>query len=166
MLIRTEAKGDRLAVHALNLSAFGRPGEARLVDALRVQTQPMVSLVAEKNDAIVGHIMFTPVSLPNHPGFIMGLAPLAVAPNRQRAGIGSALVCAGLERCKQLGAVAAVVLGHPEFYPRFGFSPAARFGVACEYNVPLEAFMAIELRPGALRGASGTVKYHAAFSNV
>jgi putative acetyltransferase len=166
MAIRTEAEGDRLAVHALNLSAFGRPGEAQLVDALRVQAQPVVSLVAEEGDALVGHILFTPVSLAGCPGLIMGLAPMAVAPSRQRAGIGSALVRAGLERCGQVGAAAAVVLGHPGFYPRFGFSPAARFGLACEYDVTPEAFMAIELRPGALRGASGTIQYHAAFRNV
>ena len=111
--------------------------------------------------------MFAPVSLANHPELIiMGLAPMAVVPDRQGAGIGSALVRAGLERCKGLGAAAAVVLGHPPFYPRFGFSPAARFGITCEYDVPQEAFMAIELRPGALREASGMVQYHAAFRNV
>jgi putative acetyltransferase len=93
-------------------------------------------------------------------------APMAVAPPRQRSGIGSALVKAGLAHCKELGAVAVVVLGHPEFYPKFGFSPAARFGLKCEYDVPAEAFMAIELRAGILRGASGTVKYHAAFSQL
>jgi putative acetyltransferase len=166
VLIRAEAEQDRLAVHALNTSAFGGPDEAELVDSLRIQAQPVVSLVAEENTAVVGHIMFTPVSLPNHPELIMGLAPMAVMPTRQRCGIGSALVRAGLKQCKQLGAVAAVVLGHPRFYPKFGFSPAADFGVRCEYEVPQDAFMAIELLPGALRSASGTVKYHAAFGNV
>ena len=166
VLIRAEAEADHRAVHALNTSAFGGPGEARLVDALRVQAQPLVSLVAEENGAVVGHIMFTPVSLPGYPELIMGLAPMAVIPARQRTGIGTALVRAGLKRCKQLGAAAVVVLGHPGFYPSFGFSPGARFGIACEYDVPQEAFMAMELRPGALRGATGTVKYHAAFSDV
>lgn len=166
VLIRTEAEGDRRAVHALNTSAFGRLSEAQLVDVLRVQAEPVVSLVAEDNDKIAGHIMFTPVSLPTYRELIMGLAPMAVIPTRQRSGIGSALVRAGLERCKELGATAVVVLGHPEFYPQFGFAPAVRFGLRCEYDVPEEAFMAIELRPGALHGVSGTVKYHAAFSNV
>ena len=73
---------------------------------------------------------------------------------------------AGLERCKELGAAAAVVLGHPGFYPKFGFLPAARFGLASEYDVPPEVFMALELRQSALRGASGTVRYHAAFAEV
>jgi putative acetyltransferase len=91
---------------------------------------------------------------------------MAVAPMRQRSGIGSALVKAGLERCKELGAVAVVVLGHPEFYPKFGFSPAQRFGLRSEYDVPAEVFMVIELQAGALRGASGTVKYHAVFGEL
>jgi putative acetyltransferase len=91
---------------------------------------------------------------------------MAVGPARQRAGIGSALVRAGLERCKLLDAAAVVVLGHPAYYPRFGFVPAAAFGLACEYDVPAEAFMALELRPGALRGAAGTLRYHAAFAEV
>lgn len=134
--------------------------------ALRAQAQPFVSLVVEEGSVLTGHIMFTPVSLPGFQELIMGLAPMAVTPSRQRRGIGSALVKAGLERCRGLGAVAAVVLGHPGFYPRFGFSPAARFGLTCEYEVPPGAFMAMELREGALRGASGTVKYHAAFANV
>ncbi|MBA2351303.1 MAG: N-acetyltransferase [Burkholderiales bacterium] len=81
--------------------------------------------------------------------------------------MGSALVRAGLERCKQSGAVAAVVLGHPTFYQRLGFSPATRFGMTCEYDVPPpEAFLAMELWPGGLHGVSGTVKYHAAFRDV
>lgn len=166
VLVRAEAEADRRAVYALNSSAFGRPNEAQLVDALRVQAEPVVSLVAEENDKVVGHIVFTPVSLLTYRELIMGLAPMAVIPARQRSGIGSALVRTGLERCKEWGATAVVVLGHPDFYPKFGFVPAVRFGLRCEYDVPEEAFMAIELRPGALHGVSGTVKYHAAFSNV
>src|SRR5688572_24348028 len=123
---------------------------------LRAQADPVISLVAHDGDAVVGHIMFTPVSLAGHGGLLMGLAPMAVEPSRQRAGIGSALVRAGLERCKALGAAAALVLGHPGFYAKFGFLPAARFGLGCEYDVPAEVFMALELLPDALRGASGT----------
>jgi putative acetyltransferase len=111
--------------------------------------------------------MFSPVSLSGHPALkIMGLAPMAVAPEHQRKGIGSALVRAGLEQCKQLGFGAVVVLGHPAYYPRFGFSSSTRFGIGCEYEVPEEAFMVVELQAGFLRGTSGKVKYHAAFSNV
>jgi putative acetyltransferase len=91
---------------------------------------------------------------------------MAVAPEHQRKGIGSALVRAGLERCRQLDFAAVVVLGHPEYYPRFGFSPSTRFGIGSEYDVPEDVFMATELQPGALSGKAGTVKYHAAFGDV
>lgn len=165
--IRGELPKDYPAVHKINVAAFGgEAGEARLVDMLRAQASPVVSLVAEDHGAVVGHILFSPVSVPGVEMLAMGLAPMAVAPSRQRSGIGSALVNAGLQRCKELGVVAVVVLGHPEFYPKFGFSPAARFGLRCEYDAPAEAFMAIELRAGALRAASGTVKYHAAFGQL
>ena len=167
MQIRAEEEKDWAAVHAVNASAFETPAEALLVDALREQAQPVVSLVSEHRGAIVGHIMFSPVSLLGHPQLkIMGLAPMAVAPEHQRKGIGSALVRGGLEQCKQLGFSAVVVLGHPEYYPRFGFLPSARFGIGWEYEVPQEAFMLVELQPGFLSGASGKIKYHAAFSNV
>ena len=167
MLIRTENEKDRDAVFAVNGSAFETPAEATLVDMLREQAQPIVSLVAEDQGNVVGHIMFSPVSLSeNHDLKVMGLAPMAVAPEHQRKGIGSALVRAGLEQCRQLDFVAVVVLGHPEYYPRFGFSPSSRFGIDSEYEVPEEVFMAMELKPEALSGKTGRVKYHAAFSNV
>ena len=167
MLIRAEKENDRDAVYAVNVSAFETPSEANLVDALLEQAQPVVSLVAEDNGEVVGHIMFSPVSLSDYPDLkVMGLAPMAVAPEHQRKGIGSALVRAGLEQCEQLGYAAVVVLGHPEYYPRFGFSPSSRFGIYSEYEIPEDVFMAMELQPGALSGKTGKVKYHAAFSNV
>jgi putative acetyltransferase len=167
MLIRVETEPDRQAVHALNEAAFDTASEADLVDNLREQARPIVSLVAEENEQIVGHIMFSPASLTGDPELkLMGLAPMAVAPERQRAGIGSELVRAGLEQCKELGIAALIVLGHPEYYPRFGFVPASRFGVVSEYEVPDEVFMAMELEPGALKGKSGTAKYHAAFGEA
>ncbi len=167
MLIRAEEQRDWAAVYAVNVSAFETPAEANLVDALRNQAQPLVSLIAEDNGVIVGHIMFSPVSLSGHSELgIMGLAPMAVATEHQRKGVGSALVRAGLEQCRQLGFGAVVVLGHPAYYPRFGFASSTRFGIGCEFEVPAEVFMVVELQAGFLRGASGKVKYHAAFSNV
>lgn len=167
MLVRPEEEKDWAAVHALNVAAFESPAEANLVDVLRQQARPAISLVAEENQTVVGHIMFSPISLTGHPDLkIMGLAPMAVAQTHQRMGFGSALVRAGLERCKQLGFGAAVVLGHAGYYPRFGFVPSTRFGIGCEYGVPEETFMAIELQPGYLQGKSGTVQYHAAFADA
>lgn len=167
MLIRAEEDQDRDTVHAVNAAGFETPAEADLVDQLRTQAHPIISLVAEDDGIVVGHIMFSPVSLPEHPDLtIMGLAPMAVAPAHQRRGVGSALVRAGLTWCMEIEVDAVVVLGHPKYYPRFGFLPAAHFGIGCEYDVPDEIFMAMELRQGALRGTSGTVKYHSLFRSV
>ena len=167
MLIRAEKENDQDAVFAVNASAFETQAEATLVDVLREQAQPIVSLVAENQGNVVGHIMFSPIILSENPDLkVMGLAPMAVAPEHQRKGIGSALVWAGLEQCRHLDFVAVVVVGHTEYYPRFGFSPSSRFGIDSEYEVPEEVFMAMELEPEALRGKTGRVKYHNAFSNV
>ena len=167
MLIRAEKECDRESVRAVNLSAFETPSEADLVDVLRQQVQPIISLVAEENGEVIGHILFSPVSLSSHPNLkVMALAPMAVVPTQQKKGTGSALVQAGLDQCRQLDFVAVVVLGHPEYYPRFGFSPASQLGIDSEYDVPEEVFMAMELQPEALSGKTGEVRYHSAFSNV
>jgi len=165
MLIRPERDSDKAAVYAVNASAFGTSIEADLVDRLRAQVPETISLVAEDREEIVGHILFSPVTVRSDSVInMMGLAPMAVTPACQRRGIGSALVRAGLQRCTATGVSAVVVLGHPLFYPRFGFSRAAAFGLHCEYDAPEEAFLAIELIPGALKPFRGLVKYHPAFS--
>lgn len=167
VIVREEEKRDWTAVHELNVSAFETPVEADLVDALREEAQPIVSLVAESGGVIVGHILFSPVILSGFPHLkIMGLAPMAVSPNRQRSGVGSMLVGAGLKKCRELDYDAVVVLGHPDYYPRFGFSPSTRFGIRSEYDVPEEVFMVVELRSGFLNGVHGTIQYHSAFSNL
>ena len=149
----------------MNVAAFPAPDEADLVEALRAEAEPIVSLVAEDDGVIVGHILFSPVTLDGHSELkLMGLAPMAVLPDLQRGGIGSALVKAGLEACRQLGSIGVIVLGHAAYYPRFGFVPASRFCIDSEYEVPDESFMAMELTPGALAGKSGRARYHAVFA--
>ncbi len=167
MIIRHEVPKDYLAVHHVNETAFETAAEADLVDILRKEAQPLISLVAEQDSGIVGHILFSPVRLSGHDDLkIMGLAPMAVSPEWQVKGIGSALVRAGLENCKALGYGAVVVLGHTWFYPRFGFIPSVRFGITCESDVPEEAFMVVELETGYLMDAAGVIQYHPAFKDV
>lgn len=165
--IREETGTDRDSVRAINLAAFDTAAEADLVDALRERATPVVSLVAEHHGDLVGHILFTPVEIGGHDRLRpMGLAPMAVLPEYQNRGIGSELVRHGIGWCRGLGIDALVVLGHAEFYPRFGFRPASAFGLRCAYEVPDEAFMALELEPGALLDVSGLVRYHSAFNEV
>jgi putative acetyltransferase len=165
--VRDERPGDVDAVRAVNRAGFETSEEADLVDALRRTAAPVISLVAEAGDAIVGHIMFSPVTLAGADDlFLMGLAPMAVLPARQRQGIGSRLVAAGLERCREANAAAVVVLGHAGYYPRFGFAPASRLSLRSEYDVPDDVFMVCELQPGRLHGRAGTIRYHEAFGSA
>ncbi len=165
--IREEQIDDIPSVHRLNTLAFETESEADLVDVLRESAQPVISLVAVNRNALVGHIMFTPVELSGNPSLnIMGLAPMAVMPDRQRCGIGSVLASEGLDRCSRIGAGAVVVLGHPAYYPRFGFAPASTMNIDCEYVVPDEVFMVLELTAGHLAGAGGTIRYHKAFADA
>lgn len=167
MKIRAEEPRDHEAVRAVNLAAFDTPAEAGLVDALRRQALPIISLVAQLGDRIVGHILFSPVVLTGHPDLqMMGLAPMAVLPQFQRQGVGSLLVEEGLVRCRQLEICAVAVLGHPLYYPRFGFIPSTRFGIVSEYEVPEEVFMILELEPGVLAERGGTIQYHSTFGDI
>lgn len=167
MSIRAEEARDYDAVYALNAAAFETEAEAKLVDALRERAEPIVSLVAEEDGEVVGHILFSPVTLSGHPDLkIIGLAPMSVVSEKQKSGIGSALVEAGLAKCRELGFAAVVVLGHPEYYPRFGFLSSSRFGIDSEYEVPEEVFMVQELEDGVLAGKSGRISYHAAFGEL
>jgi len=167
MEIRAEIEQDRDAIFALNRDAFDTTIEADLVDTLRLQADPHISLVAEDGDAIIGHIMFSPATLSADAGLrILGLAPMAVVPERQREGIGGTLLRAGLEACRKLDYRAVFVLGHPRYYPRFGFVPASRYGISSNYDVPDEAFMALELVPGVLNDKAGKMHYHRAFDGL
>ena len=153
VLVREERAGDEAAVREVLLAAFPTPAEAGLVEALRAAAEHFESLVAVADGdggRIVGHILFTEMELvPEHDGLVLGLAPLAVAPEWQDRGVGAALVEAGLERCRDLGARLVIVLGEPGYYPRFGFEPASRLGLRSTYDVPDEAFMALPLDPDA-----------------
>jgi putative acetyltransferase len=167
--IRPEVAEDIDAIRRVNEAAFEQPAEGRLVDALRDAADPFISLVAEEDGELVGHICFTPVEVERDDGssaVILGLAPMAVAPERQNQEIGSKLVRAGLEECRRRGFAVVVVLGHPDFYPRFGFEPAARRGVVSEYDVPEPVFMIAELVSGAAAEVKGLARYHPAFREV
>lgn len=167
LLIRPEQSRDRDAVRLVNERAFGGREEADIVEALHRAQAAVVALVAEVGGDLVGHILFSPVTVEHSRGQrLLALAPMAVEPGLQRQGIGSQLVREGLDRCRAAGVDAVVVLGHAEYYPRFGFVPAVQFGLRCEYDVPADVFMAIELTPDGLGGVSGLVRYHRAFGAV
>ena len=167
MQIRNETPADIEAVRSLNLAAFDGAAESRLVDGLRENAEPLISLVAEDDGVIVGHILFSPVIHSQDAELkMMGLAPMAVMPDRQNAGIGSALVESGLERCKELGVAGVIVLGHPNYYPRFGFVPSSTYDIVSEYDVPEGVFMVLELQDGALQDKAGRVHYHREFGKL
>jgi putative acetyltransferase len=159
--IRPEDEGDHAAVRQINLRAFETNLEADLVDAVRPTAKPLVSLVAELDGAVVGHILFTPVTVRDGEtaSSAIGLGPMAVLPELQRRAIGSRLVEAGLEACRELGENAVVVLGHADYYPRFGFRPAAELGL--RYRGPDfdPFFFVAELENGALDAIKGMVEY-------
>ncbi|MEZ4241482.1 MAG: N-acetyltransferase [Myxococcota bacterium] len=161
--IRTEAPGDAPAIHEVERLAFGREAEAELVDAVREAGAGVLSLVGVWAGEVIGHVLFTPVSVGGGRGVALG--PLAVHPDHQRQGVGTALVREGLRRLQTLGHGAVVVLGEPGYYRRFGFRPARAFGVSWDRPVPDEVFMALELRPQALAGG-GIVRYHGLFDRL
>lgn len=168
MIIRQEIPADTSAIYSVNEQAFGRPDEANLVDKLRAGSKITLSLVAVDNGRIAGHALFTPMTLETESGSyaIVGLGPVAVLPEVQRQGIGSRLIEAGLDLCRERGETAVIVLGHPEYYPRFGFVRASQFGIRSSYDVPDEAFMALELQDGGLNGRAGVAYYQPEFDGV
>lgn len=164
-LVRQERRGDRAAIRRVLTAAFGRKAEADLVDALTASTAwvPELSLVAEENRAVVGYVALTRASVRTAAGDVglLALAPLAVAPDGQRRGIGSALVRAALQIAAARGERAVVLIGHPSYYPRFGFVPAAPLGLTSVFaqGEHEASFFALELRGGALKGVEGAVLY-------
>lgn len=168
LAIRAEKESDHERVAAIQEAAFGQTAEAELVAALRESARPRLSLVAELAGERVGHVFFSPVAIegPGAAPPVAGLAPLAVAPEWQGRGAGSALVRAGLSACVPLGWQAVFLLGDPGYYGRFGFEPAPPRGLRYESEAFDRGFQVRELVPGALEGCTGWVRYHEAFARL
>lgn len=158
-VVRPEAEADRDAVYRVNREAFGQDDEPRLVDQLRDGGYVRLSLVAEVAGRVVGHVLFSDMSILTDAGPVaaLALAPVAVLPGFQNQGVGSALLRRGLDLCRERGHRIVIVLGHPHFYPRFGFRPD--LAAKLDSPFPRDSFMALELEPGALAGVRGRVRY-------
>ncbi len=169
--IRQENKADFKNIYELNLLAFEEKEEAVLVDLLRENDEfiPQLSLVALLNDEIIGHILFTKIKIIDGNGNeneSLALAPMAVLPKYQKKGIGGQLIKSGLNTAKRLGFKSVIVLGHKDYYPKFGFKTASKWNIKSPFDVPDEVYMAIELVENGLLGISGIVKYSKEFEEV
>ena len=170
MIIRPEKIKDYTAIHEVNELAFGSRAEADLIEDLRKSDNfiPELSLVAVRKGEVIGHILFSPIVIKSKERVIsaLALAPMAVHPKFQNQGVGTKLVWQGLEDCQRLGHKIVIVIGHPGYYPRFGFLPALDKGLNVPFPVPDEAFMVMELVPGALEATKGEIIYPPAFQKV
>jgi putative acetyltransferase len=161
--VREETPQDHEAIREVNRLAFKGEEEAQLVDRLRADGLVVASLVAVEDGQVVGHILFSELAIQTNEGGLraVALAPMAVRPEAQRRGIGSALVRQGLRVCRERGRSAVIVVGHPAYYPRFGFSAERARNLRSPFSG--DAFMALELTPRALENVIGTVRYPEAF---
>ena len=166
IIIKKEALSDIEQTWEVNSEAFETNAEAELVNRLRNSGVDFISLVAKLDNTIVGHILFTEVTIENSDIKIIGLAPMAVTPKFQNSGIGSVLVKQGIKECIEKGYEAVVVLGHTNYYQKFGFAPSVNFGIESEYDVPEEVFMIKELVENSLLDVSGIVKFHEEFNKL
>ncbi len=167
--IRKEEEKDYKRVHEVSCLAFQQENESKLIEKIRKGKNfiPELSLVVEIDDEIVGHILFSRIKIIGDLVYdSLALAPMAVIPEFQKRGIGSKLVKKGIEKAKELGFDSIIVLGHKEYYPKFGFQRASKWNIKCPFEVPDEAFMAIELTKKAFEGKAGTVKYPDEFMEV
>jgi len=137
-----------------------------LVARLRANAAPTISLIAVLANEVIGHILFSPVTITGFSQLLFGLAPVAVTPTYQSRGIGSVLIETGLALCTQNGVAAVFVLGHADYYSRFGFTPGAAYDIKSEYETAPENFMLLEILPDSLSAVHGTVRYHSEFSNL
>jgi len=168
MQIRTEQPSDYQATSEVILQAFRQDNEVRLVEEIRKSDRyiPNLSLVAEIDGVVVAHILFSYIDLVNKVTYkVLGLAPLVVRSPNQKQGIGSALVQEGLARANAMGEAIALVLGHPQFYTRFGFEPSIRYGIESPFPVPEDFFM-VKLLNGYQNAQRGKVVYPPAFTEV
>lgn len=168
LVVRGESAKDQAAISRVHDLAFGRPTEGRIVEAMRLSPHfiPSLSLVAVDGPEIVGHILLSRITIKGESGerSALSLAPMAVAPDQQRHGIGSLLVRTGLRKAAELGHRLVIVLGHVDYYPRFGFVRASTLGIHPPFAAPDGAFMACVLVPGGALGVSGVVQFPPAFS--
>ncbi|MGD0917923.1 MAG: N-acetyltransferase [Thermodesulfobacteriota bacterium] len=169
MIIRQEKPEDVIDISALNELAFGQPQEAKIIDKLRNNCGNLLLLVAIENGKIVGHILFIPAEIEGPRGVIkgMGLAPMAVLPEMQRQGIGTQLVKKGIEELRRFQCPFIIVLGHPEYYPRFGFERALLYGVKSQWEgIPDDVFMILWLDTSKAGQVSGLAKYREEFNEA
>jgi putative acetyltransferase len=165
--IREEQPEEIAAVRKVNREAFGQPQEAHLVEALRINCEDLLSLVAIMSGQIIGHVLFSPVTIHTHEKKTigMGLGPMAVLPEYQRKGIGARLINFGIKRLRENGYPFIIVLGHPEYYPRFGFKPASGYRIRSEWDIPDNAFMVLVLDESKMQG-TGLAQYRPEFSGI
>jgi putative acetyltransferase len=163
--IRFEMPQDVPGIRAVVVAAFGQTGEANLVDGLRRSGALTLSAVAVGDNRIVGHVAFSPLTI-GEKYSALALAPVAVAPDCQRQGIGTALINWSLNECRRLGHSVIIVVGGPAYYRRFGFAPASPLDLECPFPAPAEVFMLLELSAGAASGYKGTVRYHPEFEKL
>ncbi len=169
LVIRTEKPQDIPSIRIVNEQAFDTSAEADIVDTLRRTCSNLLSLVAEQDGDVVGYVLFSPVVVDGPDGGLegMGLAPMAVLPQHQRQGIGSHLAQHGLDILHTEGCPFVIVLGHPEYYPRFGFEPASKVGLTSQWQgVPDEAFMVHVMNTTALKDVSGIARYRDEFDEA
>ncbi len=170
IIIRQELKEDHARIKEINDQAFKQEDESRLVNKLREKDQfiPELSLVAETDETVVGHILFYPVKInsANQKHTTLSLGPMSVLPEYQKKGIGGKLINEGLKRAKDFGFRSVIVVGHSEYYPKFGFTKASKWSIKVPFEVPDEVFMALEVVEGELKDKSGIIEYPTEFMEM
>jgi predicted N-acetyltransferase YhbS len=168
--VRSETEEDYGKITNLHCLAFKRREEGRLVEKLRKTSDfiPELSLVAEYEKNVIGHLLLYPIKINTKTGKCssLALAPISVHPDHQHKGVGSILIINGLNKAKQIGFKSVIVVGYPNYYPKFGFKKASKWGISAPFKVPDEAFMAIELTKNRLKNCNGIVEYPKEFEEL